>query len=73
MESVYFKSRVLRRARYFDASTTLEIELVSGRVYHYFEVPWETYQGLLEAPSQGEYYNKDIKPYYHCQEVEVRA
>lgn len=46
---------------YSDDAAVLEIELVGGRVYRYFEVPRAAYDGLMAAPSHGRYYNEAIK------------
>jgi hypothetical protein len=73
MRRVPVKSSALRSVGYHDASAMLDIELVTGRVYRYFDVPWETYQALMESPSKGWYYNTRIKPGYSFEEIDDRA
>lgn len=46
----------------YDARTqTLEVEFHSGSVYQYHGVPPSLYQGLMGAPSHGEYLDAYIK------------
>lgn len=69
MKRVLVKSSAVRSVGYYDASATLEVELTTGRVYRYFDVPWEVHDELMDASSKGGYYNTRIKPAYHCEEV----
>lgn len=49
----------------FDAATsTLEVEFVSGQTYQYFDVPEAVYQSLLSAASPGTYLAQHIKGVY---------
>ncbi len=45
----------------------LEIEFNSGSIYQYNRVPEYVYQGLLSAPSKGQYFDQYIKkgPYQY--------
>lgn len=46
----------------YDGSlSTLEIEFHGGRVYQYFGVPKELYEGLMAASSHGRYFDAHIK------------
>jgi hypothetical protein len=47
---------------YNDDNDVLEVELQSGDVYFYNQVPLEEYLKFLEQPSLGTYYNKEFKP-----------
>jgi hypothetical protein len=47
----------------------LEIEFRNGRVYRYSQVPAAAYRLLLQAPSIGEFVNKQIKPRFVAAEV----
>jgi lysyl-tRNA synthetase class 2 len=47
----------------------LEIEFRTGRVYRYSQVPAAAYRLLLQAPSIGEFVNKQIKPRFPAVEV----
>ena len=42
----------------------LSITFRSGQTYKYSPVPPAVYQGLLNAPSIGSYYNENIKDRY---------
>ena len=42
-------------------SPTLEVEFLNGSIYQYYGVPYDTYRGLMDAPSHGEYLDKHIK------------
>lgn len=49
----------------YDAQTQiLSITFHSGRTYRYADVPEDTYQSLLNAPSAGKYFNSAIKDVY---------
>jgi hypothetical protein len=49
---------------------TLEIEfLKTGKVYEYLNVPQFMYDRLMEAPSQGVFFNAEIKNAYSCNPV----
>lgn len=58
---VQLNSTSLRTAGYQEFSAVLELEFHSGAVYHYFGVPSESYQALLQAESQGAYFNSHIR------------
>ena len=46
----------------FDEETqTLEIEFLNGRIYQYFDVPKNTFDELMSAPSKGKYFIEIIK------------
>ena len=49
---------------YDDASSTLEVEFVGGRVYRYFAVPRAVYRSLLEAASVGATFNVVVRTRY---------
>lgn len=40
-----------------------------GRVYQYYDVPWQRVKAFLEAPSLGEYHARNIKFVYYYAEV----
>ncbi len=54
---------------YDPSSKTLEIEFKESRVYQYYDVPAETYSGLMAAPSHGKYFHAYIKDKYDYREV----
>lgn len=47
----------------------LEIEFLSGRVYQYFGVPVEVYEGLMSAGSHGKFFNYNIRNVFPCEQV----
>ncbi|HEY4157311.1 MAG TPA: KTSC domain-containing protein [Polyangiaceae bacterium] len=54
----------------YDARTfTLELEYKNGRVYRYAQVPAAAYRLLLQAPSIGEFVNRQIKSRFDATEV----
>ncbi len=64
-------SSAIERAEYRAAAGTLDIWYRGGDRYSYFEVPAEIYEGLLDAPSTGEFVNAYVKPNYRY-EIEPR-
>ena len=49
----------------YDANAgTLEIELIGGRVYQYYQVPAAIYDQLMAAESKGKFFNYNIKNAY---------
>lgn len=55
--------------RYHYKPETLELSLWFGpgfRRYNYFGVPQPVYEGLVNAPSKGRYFNATIKGRYAC-------
>ena len=66
-----FDSSAVERARYSPNARTLDIWYKGGDRYTYFDVPPDAYAGLREAPSAGEYVNREIKPRFRY-EIEER-
>ncbi len=64
MDWIPVVSSNLSRIRYNEDSNTLEIEFQGGRVYQYFDVPVQVFEGLKTADSYGQYFNTYIKGYY---------
>jgi hypothetical protein len=54
---------------YDETSNTLEIEFHSGSVYQYFGVPEYVYKELLQAPSMGNYFSRNIRNSYPDQQL----
>ena len=61
MERRPVESAVIRSVGYDDRERTLDVELRSGAVYRYFDVPPEVHQGLLTAESRGRFYDQEVK------------
>ena len=62
-------SSALTEVRYDAPSGDLDIRFVSGKIYRYFNVPPEVYEGLVAAPSKGTFFNAHIKEKYDYHEV----
>ena len=65
-------SSVIQTLGYDGRNSLLEIEFRTGRVYQYFGVPPAVYNDLLNAPSLGEFYNRQIRNEYRFVEVTKR-
>lgn len=46
---------------YKEEQSLLEVQFKGGSIYRYFDVPQETYAGLMAAPSRGKYFHANIK------------
>jgi hypothetical protein len=57
-------SSVIRYYRYDPEQRRLELQFVSGRRYRYHYVPEETYRGMRQAFSKGEFFNENIRDQY---------
>jgi hypothetical protein len=57
-------SSVIRYYRYDPEQRRLELQFVSGRRYRYHDVPEETYRGMRQAFSKGEFFNENIRDQY---------
>lgn len=62
MERTPVTSTTMSSVGYDPEESTLEIEFTTGEIYQYHDVPLEIYEGLLNAPSLGRYFNFVIKP-----------
>lgn len=47
----------------------LEVEFLSGSVYHYYDVPEQVYRGLMGASSHGTYFGEYIRMSYQYSQV----
>ena len=54
-------SSVIRWYAYDPVQRRLELQFVSGRRYLYHDVPEETYRGMRQAFSKGEFFNAHIR------------
>ena len=69
MERATVESRSVVSVGYDARAFTLEIEFHNGRVYRYLHVPAAAYRLLLQAPSIGEFVNRQVKPRFEAIEV----
>jgi len=58
-ESVY--SSNLSSVGYDPSSQTLEVKFNHGGIYQYFNVPESVYNGLMNANSKGQYFDRNVK------------
>lgn len=64
MEREFVHSSNLRSVGYDQETNVLEIEFKGGEIYQYYNVPFEIYQGLMAAPSKGQFHAYRIKNFY---------
>lgn len=62
IERTEVTSSLIKAIGYEPGTRTLAIEFKSGSVYHYANVPPETYSGLRSSKSLGAYFVTHIKP-----------
>ncbi|HIJ23383.1 MAG: KTSC domain-containing protein [Gammaproteobacteria bacterium] len=48
-------------AGYIDKKRVLEVEFKSGKIVHFYKVPFSTYDRLIESISKGKFYKNNIK------------
>lgn len=64
MKRTPVESSTIYDVGYDPETQTLEIGFNSGKVYQYFDVEREVFDGLLNASSKGRYFLDEIEPYY---------
>lgn len=62
-------SSVIRRFVYDATSQELVVELMNGKAYVYEDVPRETYDAFLAAPSKGAFYNAQVRDEFYFREL----
>jgi len=62
-------SSAILRIYYSANRRELFVTFVSGRTYVYFDVSPQQYRGFLDAPSQGRYFNANIRDLYRVREL----
>jgi len=60
-EATTVKSTTLAAVAYDDQRDLLQLHFRDGTIYHYFGVPAQTHQELLDAASKGGYFNRRIR------------
>lgn len=61
MQRIPVTSSNLKDVGYDSQTSILEIGFTNGRVYQYFDVPEDIYNGLMSASSHGRYFDAYIK------------
>ncbi|MCK9619581.1 MAG: KTSC domain-containing protein [Methylobacter sp.] len=69
MEKINVTSSNVESIRYYEDSSTLEIEFKNGATYQYFDVPENVYNGLRDAGSVGGYLASTIKGNYRYSRI----
>ncbi|MBZ0298603.1 MAG: KTSC domain-containing protein [Anaerolineae bacterium] len=59
----------MRSVGYDSATSVLEIEFHNGSIYQYFSVPSNIHQGLMGAPSHGQYHHRHIRDRYRYRQI----
>jgi hypothetical protein len=57
-------SSAIRRISYDRKTKRLLVTFTTGRVYAYDRVPASVYEDFREAPSKGEFFNREIRDRY---------
>jgi hypothetical protein len=61
MEMIPVESSQLSAVGYDADTLEMQIRFAKGQVYSYRGVPQETYDGLVSAPSVGQFFNANVK------------
>lgn len=69
MERTPVESSSVLSVGYDRVTCELEIEYLNGRTYRYLLVPPAAYRLLMQAPSIGEFVNREIKPRFEAKSV----
>jgi len=56
---------------YDPATETFNVEFNNGSIYKYHDVPANVHQGLVNAPSQGQYFNEHIREKYTYEQLRL--
>jgi lysyl-tRNA synthetase, class II len=59
----------LKSVGYDAAAHVLEVELQSGPVSRYFDVPPSVYQALMSAPSKSQYFDDNVQGKYEHRQI----
>jgi KTSC domain len=59
----------LKSIAYDAIAQVLEVELQSGSVSRYFEVPQPVYEALMSAPSKTRYFNDNVAGKYESRAI----
>jgi KTSC domain-containing protein len=59
----------LKSVGYDGIAHVLEVELQSGPIYRYFDVPLPVYEALMSAPSKTQYFNENVAGKYETRPV----
>src|SRR5262245_45072312 len=68
MDRIPIRSTNIKEVGYDVGSSTLEVMFSDGGIYRYFGVPESIYDGLVRAPSAGQYFHRMIRDKYRFSE-----
>jgi hypothetical protein len=69
MGRVLVQSSLIAAICYDEALRTLDVELVNGKAYRYFDVPEIAVARLRKGPSVGRVFNETIRDSYQYTEI----
>ena len=61
MDRIHVNSSNIESIGYENSSQTLEISFINSGIYQYYGVPYDIYQGLMNADSHGRFLHQYIK------------
>jgi hypothetical protein len=59
----------LKSVGYDAVAHVLEVELQTGPIFRYFDVPLSVYETLMSAPSKGRYFNDNVQGKYESRQI----
>jgi hypothetical protein len=59
----------LKSVGYDAVARVLEVELQSGPINRYFDVPLTVYEALMSAPSKSQYFNDHVQGKYESRPI----
>ncbi len=59
----------LKSVGYDAIAHVLEVELQSGPIFRYFDVPLSVYDALMSAPSKGRYFDDNVQGKYESRPI----
>ncbi|MGW8177802.1 MAG: KTSC domain-containing protein [bacterium] len=68
MEMQEVSSSNIRLIGYDEANKTMGVVFHSGNLYHFFDVPKEVHDELVEAPSVGRQFNISVRDQYEYED-----
>lgn len=72
MEMIGMESSNVEAVGYDEDKKELHVRFKGGATYVYREVPIETYQKFMAAPSKGSFLATVIKPGFACSKMEIK-
>ena len=66
MEMYQVTSRAISAIGYDSNTLVMKITFKQGKTYDFCRVPQQVFEQFLAAPSQGKFYDKQVKDKYQC-------